>query len=458
MKTKVPHLPRMPIIGNLHQIAGKDILGRFIEACQGFYPVTELDVLGRKLLMITSVDLAKEVFDETHYDKFIDQPLFYIRKMAGDGLFTAWTDEPNWGKAHNILLPGFANKAIAGYIPLMQKTIDELIDKWKKQPNNIDVGEDMTRLTFETIGLCGFDFSFESFKSETRHPFVEAMLFTFTEAIQLSRTLPFMKPFRFKRNKQFKDYIEYMNNVLDDIIRKRRAEPEKYTDKIDFLQLMLHATDKETGEGLSDENIRYQIVTFLIAGHETTGGLLSFAIYNLLNHPEALKLAYQEVDEVLGTDKTKEISQADFKNLKYLRQVLMESLRLFPPVLAFTRYSKEDRMIGEEGYPVKANQCIFIFSYYLHRDKKHWGENPEAFDPGHFTAEAIANRDRDAFKAFGHGQRVCMGQHFAMLEATLALAKILQNFEMTLNAGYKMELVESLTMKPKGMKISVLER
>lgn len=454
--TKIPHLPRLPIIGNLHQIAGKNILGRLNAAIGGFYPITELKVFDRRVVCITSVDLAKEVMDETRFDKYIDLPFEYLRRAAGDGLFTAWTEEPNWKKAHNILLPGFAHKAIEGYIPIMQKTIDQLIDKWTKQQGSFfDVAEDMTKLTFETIGLCGFDYSFDSFTATTQHPFIEAMLFTFNEAILLARTPPMLHPLRITRNRKAKNYINYMNNLLDDIIQKRRAEPELHKDKIDFLQLMLHSTDKETGEMLSDENIRYQIVTFLVAGHETTGSTLAFAIYNLLKYPEYLAEAYREVDAVLGTDKNRPISQHDFRELKFLRQVLFETLRLYPPLIGLARYSPIDTTIGEENYPIKANQSVFLLTYFMHRDKKHWGDKPKEFNPAHFSPEAVASRDRDAFKAFGHGQRVCIGQHFAMLEATLALAKILQNFNLRLKDGYELQFLESPAMKPKDLQVQI---
>jgi cytochrome P450/NADPH-cytochrome P450 reductase len=454
--TKIPHLNRIPFIGNLHQLAGKDILGKMIGTIEGFYPVTELKILNRKIICITSVDLAKEVMDDEKFDKYIDLPLEYLRRAAGDGLFTAWTYEKNWKKAHEILLPGFAHKAIEGYIPLMQQTLDQLVDNWSKKTGSyFDLAEDMTKLTFETIGLCGFDYSFNSFTSEERHPFIEAMLFIFKEAIWLARTPPLLHPLRFGKDKKFKECVQYMNNILDDIIRRRKEDKDSQLNKIDFLQLMLHATDKESGQPLNDENIRYQIVTFLVAGHETTGSTIAFAFYNLLKNPEYLSLAYEEVDRVLGSDKNKILDQYDFKELKFIRQVLFETLRLYPPLIGFSRYSPVDTFIGEEKYPVEANQSIYVMPYFMHRDKKHWGENPELFNPTHFSPEAILKRDKEAFKAFGHGNRACIGQHFAMMEATLAIAKILQNFELSLREGYQIQFLESPAMKPKNLEIKV---
>lgn len=454
--SKIPHLSRIPVIGNLHQLAGKDILGKMITAVERFYPITEIKILNRKIICITSVDLAKEVMDDERFDKYIDLPLEYLRRAAGDGLFTAWTFEKNWKKAHEILLPGFAHKAIEGYIPLMQKTLDEMIACWSnKNGEYFDLAEDMTKLTFETIGLCGFDYSFDSFTSKERHPFIEAMLIIFNEAIWLARTPPLLHPLRISRNRRFKNAVQYMNNILDDIIQRRKQDKHSQLNKIDFLQLMLHATDKESGEPLNDENIRNQIVTFLVAGHETTGSTIAFAFYNLLKNPEFLKTAYEEVDRVLGTDKKRVLDNNDFKELKFIRQVLFETLRLFPPLIGFSRYSTKDTYIGVEKYPVKANQSIYVMPYFMHRDKKHWGENPDNFNPKNFSPESVLNRDKEAFKAFGHGQRACIGQHFAMMEATLAIAKILQNFELSLKDNYQIQFLESPAMKPKNLQIKV---
>lgn len=452
---KIPHLPRLPIIGNLHQLLGVDTVGKLLNISGKFHPISEIKIFNRRVTVITSVDLAKEVMDDDKFDKFINKPIEYLRRASGDGLFTAWTHEPNWEKAHNILLPGFAHKAIENYIPIMQKTIDQLLERWTiKEGQYIDVADDMTKLTFETIGLCGFDYSFDSFTSEKQHPFIEAMLFAFTEAVLLARTPPILHPFRFSRNRQFKKHVSYMNDMLAEIIRKRRAAPESEVQKTDFLQLMLHSKDGNSGEALSDENIRFQIVTFLVAGHETTGSTLAFAIYNLLKYPEQLAKAYEETDRILGFDKKREITQADFKELKFLRQVLMDTLRLYPPLLGLARYTPVDRAIGKERYPIKANKTIYLMTYYLHRDKKHWGENPDLFNPDNFSPEAIVKRDRDAFKAFGTSQRSCIGQHFAMLEATLALAKILQHFKMKLEDGYEIQFLESPAMKPKNLKVA----
>lgn len=458
MSTKIPHPLRKLITGNLHQLNGENIMDRFIAVTEGYRPILELKVLNIVLYIINDVDLAKEVYDDNYYDKFIDKPIEHLRSVAGDGLFTAHTDEENWAKAHRILTPAFGHEAIANYVPMMLDNVQKLLDRWTKDGNNIDVCEDMTRLTFEVIGVCGFDYSFGCFDNEEQHPFVEAMIFAIEECVRRARTAPFMLPLRFKKNKLFNHYVNYMNNLLDDVIQKRRSNPDEYRDKIDLLNLMLQSTDDSTASSLSDENIRHQIVTFMVAGHETTSALLSFALYNLTENKAILKRAYAEVDAFFAKDAKRTIGHEDFMKFEYLRQILMETLRLYPPLALFTRYSKEDRFIGKEKYPIKANTAIIMMAYHLHRDPKHWGPTPEKFDPEHFSKEAFRKRDRDAFKAFGHGLRSCIGQHFAMLEAVVTLAKILQNFEFSYSTPYTLTFAESVTLRPDNLKLDFKRR
>lgn len=453
MSSKIPHPKRKMLTGNLHQMNGDKIMDRLIKVTRDYRPMLELKVLNIILYVINDVDLLKEILDDTYFDKFIDKPIEHLREVAGDGLFTAYTEEKNWKKAHNILQPAFGHEAIAAYVPLMLENIDLLIKRWKQQDKPIDVCADMTRLTFEVIGKCGFDYSFGCFDNDEAHPFIDSMLFAIEESVWRARTAPFLLPFRFKQNKLFRQHVRYMNDLLDSMIKQRRATLEQNKDKIDLMNLMLLSRDKETGEQLSDENIRNQIVTFMVAGHETTSALLSFALFNLAEHPEILKKAYKEVDAFFEAKPDQAVTHDDFMKFAYIRQILMETLRLYPPISLFTRYSKKDTTIGKAQYPIKANTSIIVMSYHLHRDPKHWGPEPEKFNPENFSKAAVRNRDRDAFKAFGHGLRSCIGQHFAMLEAVLTLVKILQHFEFSYAKPYELSYSEGVTLRPENLEL-----
>src|SRR5699024_10471797 len=175
--------------------------------------------------------------------------------------------------------------------------------------------------------------------------------------------------------RQFRHDIQVMFSLVDKIIAERRAHGNQGEE--DLLAHMLRGKDPETGEGLDDENIRYQIITFLIAGHETTSGLLSFTLYYLLKNQDKLEKAYEEVDRVL-TDPVPSYEQV--RQLKYVRMILNESLRLWPTAPAFSVYAKEDtKLVGK--YPMKKGNSVNILIPMLHRDPSVWGDDVEEFRP-----------------------------------------------------------------------------
>ena len=209
-----------------------------------------------------------------------------IRALAGDGLFTAESHEPNWAKAHNILLTPFSNRAMQSYHPMMLDIADQLVKKWERlnADDEIDVVHDMTALTLDTIGLCGFDYRFNSFYRRDYHPYVEALVRSL-ETVMMTRGLPFEGLFMRERRKHLEEDIAFMNAMVDEIVAERRKQDEAAAGKTDLLNAMLKGVDRASGEQFDDINIRYQITTFLIAGHETTSGLLSCSLIRPAQKP-----------------------------------------------------------------------------------------------------------------------------------------------------------------------------
>ncbi len=357
-------------------------------------------------------------------------PLRRVRAVAGDGLFTADTTEPNWSKAHNILLQPFGNRAMQSYHPSMVDIAEQLVKKWERlnADEEIDVVHDMTALTLDTIGLCGFDYRFNSFYRRDYHPFVESLVRSL-ETIMMIRGLPLENLWMQKRRRDLAGDVAFMNKMVDEIVAERRKNAEAAEDKKDMLGAMMTGVDRATGEQLDDVNIRYQINTFLIAGHETTSGLLSCTIYALLKHPDVLKKAYEEVDRVLGPDIDAKPTYQQVTQLTYITQILKEALRLWPPAPAYGIAPLKDETIGGK-YKLKKNTFITVLVLALHRDPSVWGPNPDAFDPENFSREAEAARPVNAWKPFGNGQRACIGRGFAMHEAALAIGMILQRFKL----------------------------
>ena len=453
----IPMPPAKPVIGNMLTIDSDKPLQSLMELAKEYGPIMRLNMMGTPIVVVSGADLAAELCDESRFDKAVRGSLRRIRALAGDGLFTGDTQEPNWAKAHHILLPTFAQRAMVNYLPLMQDIAGQLCMKWERlnADDEIDVVHDMTALALDTIGVCGFDFRFNSFYREDYHPFIDALTRTL-ETCMVQRGLPFEKVVLKKRLGKLKQDVGYMNKLVDDIIRERRRGGGNQSQK-DLLNFMLGGVDKATGEGLSDENIRYQILTFLIAGHETTSGLLSFALYYLLNHPDVLAKAYAEVDKVLGNDLAVNPTISQVNQLVYVQQILNETLRLWPTAPALGLYPYQDEVIGG-AYKIKKGTFVTLLTPSLHRDPAIWGDNPDAFNPDNFSRDKEEKRPGHAFKPFGNGQRACIGRQFAMQEATLVLGLLLQRFLLVDHTKYQLKIKETLSIKPDGFNIRVRPR
>lgn len=453
----IPSPPKKPIIGNVLSVDTEAPLQSLMQLTRELGPIFRMDMMGTPLVVVSGAKLVEEVCDESRFDKAVRGPLRRIRGVAGDGLFTSDTEEPNWHKAHNILLPTFAQRAMAGYLPLMVDIAGQLCQKWERlnADDEIDVVHDMTALALDTIGVCGFDYRFNSFYRRDYHPFIDALTRTL-ETCMVQRGLPFEKVVLRKRLDQMKDDIAFMSKLVDDIVRERRKGGGDQAQK-DLLNFMLAGVDKQTGESLSDENIRYQIITFLIAGHETTSGLLSFTLYFLVNNPDVLERAYEEVDRVLGNDLGVMPTFQQVNQLTYVQQILNEALRLYPTAPAIGLYPYKDEIVGGK-YKLKKGTFITLLTLMLHRDPSVWGPEPEKFNPENFSREAERERPVDAFKPWGNGQRACIGRQFAMQEATLVIGMLLQRFQFFDHKKYQLKLKESLSIKPDGFTLRVRQR
>ncbi|MFD0917119.1 bifunctional cytochrome P450/NADPH--P450 reductase [Pseudahrensia aquimaris] len=451
---RIPAPKKQPFIGNMLSIDSNQPLQGLMEMARELGPIMRLDMMGTPLVIVSGADLVHELCDETRFDKAVRGSLRRVRAIGGDGLFTADTQDKNWEKAHRILLPTFSSQAMKNYMPMMQDVANQLVTKWERMndEDQIDVVHDMTAVALDTIGICGFNYRFNSFYRSDYHPFIDALNRTL-ETCMMQRGLPFEDTLLRKRLAQMEKDVGFMNTLVDDIIRERRKGVIDTSQK-DLLNYMLAGVDKQTGESLSDENIRYQINTFLIAGHETTSGLMSFTLYYLLNNPDVLAKAYREVDEVLGRDISAPPTMQQVNQLTYINQILSECLRLWPTAPALGLYPYEDEVIGGK-YKLKKGTFVTVLSLMLHRDKAVWGDEPDKFDPEHFSPEAVKNRPINAYKPFGNGQRACIGRQFAMQEANLIIGMILQRFQLIDHTNYELKIKESLSIKPDGFMMKV---
>ncbi|MFF1448335.1 cytochrome P450 [Streptomyces sp. NPDC058274] len=411
---------------------------------------------GRDTLFVSDLGLITDLADENRFAKSVGPALENVREFAADGLFTAYNDEPNWAKAHDILMPAFALGSMRTYHPVMLRVARRLIESWDRDAHDgrpVDVPDDMTRMTLDTIGLAGFGYDFGSFEGTGPHPFVESMV----RCLEWSMTRLGRSPGsdHTAEDAAFRDDAAYLAQVVDDVIAARVADGGQDSPD-DLLGLMLTAEHPVEGTTLDTANIRNQVITFLIAGHETTSGAMSFALYYLAKHPAVLQLVQREVDALWGDTDDPEPDFDDIGRLTYTRQVLNEALRLWPTAAAFGRQAREDTLLGGR-IPVAAGQQVIILAPMLHREPV-WGDNPELFDPSRFTPEAEAARSPHAFKPFGTGERACIGRQFALHEATMLLAMIVHRYRLHDHADYRLAIKETLTLKPEGFTLTLTPR
>jgi cytochrome P450 / NADPH-cytochrome P450 reductase len=451
----IPHPPRTPVLGNMLTVDGDAPIQDLMRISREQGPIFWLDMMGTPLVVVSGADLVAELCDEKRFDKAVRGSLRRVRMLGGDALFTAETQEPNWQKAHNILLPTFAHRMMQTYHEGMLDIADQLVTKWERlnADEEIDVVRDMTALTLDTIGLCGFNYRFNSFYRSDNHPYVESLVRAL-EAVMKMRGLPLEDITQRKSRKKLEQDVGFMNGIADRIIRERREVPADDTTKPDLLGYMLSGVDRHSGERLDDVNIRYQMNTFLIAGHETTSGMLSFAVYFLLNNPHVIQKAYEEVDRVLGRDINAKPTAQQVNQLVYIGQILKEALRLWPTAPAFGLYPYQNETIGGK-YKLRKRTFVTVLTAMLHRDQSVWGPRAEVFDPENFAPDREAKMPAHAFKPFGNGQRACIGRQFAMTEATLVLGLILQRFRLVDHTRYQLKIKESLTIKPEGLMMRV---
>jgi cytochrome P450/NADPH-cytochrome P450 reductase len=455
----VPGPKPYPILGNLPELRrGGSVLAsvRAMHAQYGRFFAFEAP--GTRLYfcadadMISEVQATPEVFPKLVQGRTGLADL--ARKSVGNALFTASDDDPMWHQAHRILLPAFGAAALKNYYGRILQVADDLFAHLDRLPpgDSFPVTELMTRMTFEAIAYAAFDKRYGGIDAVALPPFVAAMNVVLLDAMQEQRRL---LPGIFYRDKRRRRAAadRVMLEEVDAIIRDRRAAMAAGgAVPTDLLQIMLTTPDRVTGLKLPDENIRGQLVTFLIAGHETTSGLLSYALYHLWKNPDILDRLIAEADAVLGRDYSYRPTYEDCARLEYTQRVLKEALRLNPPAPMFTRAIVRDTTIGGGRYRLRAGERIFFSLGVLHRDPQYWGADALAFQPDRFAPEAERARHPEAYHPFGMGARACIGFQFALIEAKMVLARFVQRYRARpADPNYVLRDKQALTVKPVGL-------
>ncbi|MFC9786874.1 cytochrome P450 [Rhodococcus sp. NPDC127528] len=454
--TTLPHPPhRLPVVGDLLSADPSRPLQNLHELARRLGPVFETRIFNQSAVIVSGLQEYAEIGDEKRFGKHIGFAFTVAREVLGDGLVTAYSGEPNWAKAHNILMPAFSLSAMKDYHEIILETARELIGYWDTAAERgpVDVHADTSKLTLETIARIGFGHRFRPFDADEPDPYAAAVSRTFAYVSHGAFRVPVHWIDSIVRRRAIKQNeldVAYVRRVVDDVIAARRLDPDPPTD--DLLALMLTAVDPESGERLDDENIRNQVITFLNAGHETTSGTLSFALHLLATNPQVADRARDEIYSLWPRGSDPDPVFADIHRLKYVRRVIDETLRLWPIAPGYLREPKQDTTVG--GHPVAEGQAILALTFAVHRDPV-WGGDPETFDPDRFLPERARTRPPGIYKPFGTGVRACIGRQLALHESVLALALVLHRYDLEPVPGYELEVAEEFTLKPAGLRLGL---
>ncbi|ORY02372.1 cytochrome P450 [Clohesyomyces aquaticus] len=446
----IPGPPGFPILGNIADIDPENPLQSMYNLAGVYGDIWKFQIAGSPRVVIGSQALMNEISDETRFTKKIAAALKEVRNGTHDGLFTSFgPEEENWGIAHRILMPVFGPLSIRSMFDEMHDIASQLVMKWARHGSDhvIQVTDDFTRLTLDTLALCAMDYRFNSYYSEEMHPFIQAMAdFLKVSGDRARRTAIGQMFYREESRKYWAD-VELLRKTSQDVINTRKAEP---SDKKDLLNAMLTGVDPKTGRKMTEASVIDNMITFLIAGHETTSGLLSFVFFYLLKNPEAYHKAQQEVDDVIGKGA---INVEHLSKLPYINAVLREVLRLSPTAPVISLHAKEDTTLGGK-YPVTKDTPIVALFSKIHRDPTVWGEDAEDFKPERMLDAEFDRVNKEfpnCWKPFGNGMRGCIGRPFAWQEALLVTAMLLQNFNFEMDdPSYQLQIKQTLTIKPKG--------
>lgn len=365
----------------------------------------------------------------------------FTRVVAGDGLVA--TEGDVWRRQRRMVQPAFNPQRVAALARPMTDAAAAMLDRWDRARHAetgtpFDVAAEMIALTLRIVGatLLGVELGGAT---DRIGPAVATALAYLDHRIRRLVSPPLWLPT--PRNRRFRDAMRTLDGVVYDIIATRRRTGE---DAGDLLAMLLQVRDEETGQGMTDRELRDQVTTFIGAGHETTAVLLAWVWYLLSQHPDAERRVREEVGHVLaGRVPTFD----DLPALRVTRMVIQEALRLYPPVYALARDVAADDEIG--GYRIPRGSIVVLSQYITHRHPDVWAD-PERFDPDRFTPERIAARPRFAWFPFLGGPHQCVGQDFAIMEATLIVAMVVQRYRLALAPGAKVEPKSMLSLRPAG--------
>ncbi|MFM1652162.1 cytochrome P450 [Brevibacillus sp. B_LB10_24] len=446
VKTLISGPKGLPISGNLLEFR-KDPLAFLQRAAKEYGDVAHIRFgPKRHVYLINNPDYIKEVLMTKQASFHKAKGLQTAKAVVGEGILTSE------GKKHlrqrRLIQPAFRKERIASYGDDMVQFAKKMIDLWRDGEERM-ISQDMMELTLAIITNTMFGTDVHESVKEIGHAIEVGLHYVSRKASSILDIPPSVPT---KSNREFQQANETLDKAIYKIIEERRRE--NAADRHDLLSMLLAARDEEDGTGMSDEQVRDEVMTIFIAGHETTANTLSWTWYLLSQHPEVERRLWEELDTVLeGRLPTVE----DIPKLTYTNNIVWESLRLYPAAWAINREVVEPVQIGE--YQFEPGETIMMSQYVMHR-KPEYFDQPDQFIPERFEGDLLKRIPQFAFFPFGGGPRICIGNNFALMEAALVIATVAQRFQLRLAPDHPPVETEPLvTLRPKnGIRMLVKQR
>jgi cytochrome P450 len=420
------------LLGALPQLR-RDILGFFEECAREHGDAAYFRVANRRTMLLSHPDDIERVLVAENRRFIKNYALVFLRPLLGNGLLL--NEGPSWLRQRRLVQPAFSKGRVESYAPAMIECTAGLLGEWRAGEVR-DIVPAMMQLAMNIASrtLLGSDLN-ERFGEISRG--LEAVQRDFLARFRTPGPplywLPTPANFRLKRT------IRQLDQILQALIDERRATGATGGD---FLSLLLTARDEEDGQGISDRQIRDEVMTMFLAGHETTANALSWLWYLLGKHREVQHRVQAEVRAVLGD---RQPTPVDISRLTFCEQVIREALRLYPPAYVVGRRPIEDVTIG--GHFIPAGTNVLMSQWVVHRDPR-WFTDPLRFDPDRWEGGLAGRLPKYAYFPFGGGPRVCIGNAFAMFEATLVLAMMAQRFTLELVTPDPIAILPAVTLRP----------
>jgi cytochrome P450 len=388
---------------------------------------------------VSNPELAEEVLtDSATYGKL--GPENPLRLVLGNGLLTS-SDHDSWLRNRRMMQPVFARSSISGLYDTMVGCTESALDRLDADyapGDQLDLHTEMMRVTLDIVSRAMFSANIlDDLDTIGPHAVDIAVNYAFSR-LQNPFSPPTSWPTR--SNRRFAGVMSALDTLVYRLIAERRAAVEP---RNDLLAMLLAAQDAETGERMGDRQLRDEILTMFAAGHETTAITLTWTFYLLSQHPHVLRKLQSEVDEVLGG---RVPALADLPQLPYTLAVFEESMRLYPSAPIIPRLTQRETTLGAHHLPASSRVLVNLFNIHRHRD--HW-DDPEAFQPDRFIGDQRKERHRYAYVPFGAGPHLCIGKHFALLEAHLLLAAIAGRYELRHVPSHRAVTHATITLRPR---------